>query len=868
MRIVLHRRGTTGLFRPRNPRAIAAVLLALIAMVPGPVPVRSAYAQQRRWVAQGPRPNTKGQVEGIAEGEVEGAISAIAAHPKDASVLYVGAVNGGIWKTENAKKDRPHWSSLTDTLPSLCIGALVFDAIDGSFRTLVAGTGQFSNIGDIGVSRGAILRTTDGGATWAVLGGDALEGVSIRGVAARGSILLAVGGDRDTNNRALWGLWRSTNLGADWSRLTGARRSGLPDGLAYALAEDRSDLNRFYTAVGTGNASNSGVYRSTSNNDADRGRTWVRVGTQAMHDAIATAGNVKIAVGAQNNVYVAVVDNQIAARLVGVFRSDDGDRNWTSLGLPHTNEFGSLQGIHPGGQGRINLSLAAEPSDPNIVYIGGDTQPRLNNSIGARDWSGRLFRGNAAAAGNKWVHLTHGRDMGGLVGGGTLGGSAPHSDSRDMQVNAEGDLLEADDGGLFVRTNPMTNNGDWFSRNGDIQVTEFHAVAWDPISHVAVSGAQDTGSPEHSQQGNPRWRSVGKGDGGVVAVDKTSTQDHSIRYSSSQGLGGDYVKNWYVRPFRLRRYIYDRNNARVPTASDVVNLRTAPPDPEIVPQFYTPIRVNAAAPDRLIIGAHNGVYESRDSGEKATLIGGGITVNSAAGVHRSSGCPIASGAVGDPEILYVGADRRVFVRTAATGTLNLSRTFNSDVQGIAIDPDVAGTAYLTTKLEIFRTTDAGQRWEEITGDLILRSPGVLRSLAYVSRPNGGLVVVGTDTGVFSTPANALPLPGTGPAQWTRLGTGLPRVPVMQMEYDAKDDLVLAGTFGRGAWTLSFGAPPPAVPPWWFPPLIFVSSFGAPSPAPRRLPVGRTACMTMGAAPTARKVPGRLKKNSGKSRTQP
>ena len=69
----------------------------------------------------------------------------------------------------------------------------------------------------------------------------------------------------------------------------------------------------------------------------------------------------------------------IAGQLSGVFRSANGGGNWTPMALPGTTEnvkgMPTFFGIHPGQQGDIHLSLAADPTDPNIVYIGGDRQP-------------------------------------------------------------------------------------------------------------------------------------------------------------------------------------------------------------------------------------------------------------------------------------------------------------------------------------------------------------------------------------------------------------------------------------------------------------------------------------------------------------
>ncbi len=104
----------------------------------------------QEWIAQGPGPILNGLVENLepnfqggdwlgidAEGnrnkvgeprnEVVGAIHSVAAHRDNANILYAGGVNGGIWKTKNAKEERPHWEPLTDDQLGSAIRTLEFD---------------------------------------------------------------------------------------------------------------------------------------------------------------------------------------------------------------------------------------------------------------------------------------------------------------------------------------------------------------------------------------------------------------------------------------------------------------------------------------------------------------------------------------------------------------------------------------------------------------------------------------------------------------------------------------------------------------------------------------------------------------------
>src|SRR5207253_3179276 len=85
------------------------------------------------WVAQGPGPIRNGQEEGLTNNPVSGAINAIAPSALNADIVYVGAVNGGIWKTTNATAASPTWTPLTDqALPALSINSMAVSPLDAN----------------------------------------------------------------------------------------------------------------------------------------------------------------------------------------------------------------------------------------------------------------------------------------------------------------------------------------------------------------------------------------------------------------------------------------------------------------------------------------------------------------------------------------------------------------------------------------------------------------------------------------------------------------------------------------------------------------------------------------------------------------
>lgn len=742
-------------------------------------------ASAQTWVPQGPGPNTEGQTEGIKDGEVSGAVHTVAAHPKAAGTLYIGAVNGGVWVSHNTTSQNPKWKRLTDDQLSNSIGALEFDPTDVSHKTLVAGFGRFSSFGAQGGARLGLIRTTDGGASWTLLnGGGVLIEKNISGVAARGNVLVASVNTATPNTFGNIGIWRSADGGATFQQISqgNGAATGLPGGITHDLVGDPKNPKRLFTSVvfadNVGGVN--GVYRSD-----DTGATWTKVSNAAM-DALLTSGitnNVEFAVGSHNNVYAAIVRSGV---LADVFRSGDGGTSWSSLGVPTTND-GAPTGIHPGRQGGTHLSIVADPGDANIVYIAGDRQPLLNeliggpyafpNSIGAEDYTGRIFRGDATLpAASRWVHITH-TATASAPAGGTASHSAPHADSREMTFDSRGDLIETDDGGIYKRTKPRSNTGDWITLIGDLQSTELHDVAYDGLSNIVFGGAQDTGVPVQDLPSDVTHSSLLTADGGDVAVDDFSTPGVSTRYSSNQNLL-TFNRSYWDAANNLLGYDFP---------SLIVLSGPAP-----VRQFVTTMAVNPMDADRVVFGFRNGVYESFDRGDTIRQLTPGIAVNTV-GLQ-----PLAYGAADNPDVIYAGAATTVYVRTGPPPAPLVSSVVfpaGANVADIAIDPATGSHAFVATLTGIHRTTNGGATWTDITGSLVALNPSTPRSVVYAATPAGDAVIVGTQNGVyFATEAS-------GFSNWQRLGNGLATVPVYDLDYDSADDVLVAGTMGRGAWKL-------------------------------------------------------------------
>lgn len=114
---------------------------------------------------------------------------------------------------------------------------------------------------------------------------------------------------------------------------------------------------------------------------------------------------------------------------------------------------------------------------------------------------------------------------------------------------------------------------------------------------------------------------------------------------------------------------------------------------------------------------------------------------------------------------------------------------------IVLNPSDWRIAYvIDTNKQVWRTTDAGANWGNVTGNLGTIGAGVLRSIEFLPMIAYDALLVGADAGVFLTRADA-------PGAWAELGSNLPNAPAFDLRYDSADEVLLVATLGRGAWII-------------------------------------------------------------------
>jgi hypothetical protein len=146
----------------------------------------------------------------------------------------------------------------------------------------------------------------------------------------------------------------------------------------------------------------------------------------------------------------------------------------------------------------------------------------------------------------------------------------------------------------------------------------------------------------------------------------------------------------------------------------------------------------------------------------------------------------------------------VFATTNDGGTWNEVDTglpTTAQVNAIVVDPKSAATAYVmfgasnstTTIGHIFKTQDDGAHWSNITNNLPT-SVTSANGMVIVPTSAGQSIYLATNVGVFVST--------NGGSSWSRLGVGLPNVPVVDLEYNSTLGVLAAATQGSGVYTLS------------------------------------------------------------------
>lgn len=711
------------------------------AAAPGSNPSAPAIASKMAWRNVGPW--------------IGGRVVTVTGVPGQRDLFYMGAVDGGVWRSTDFGNK---WVNITDgTLPgsSNSIGAVA--VAPANPKVIYVGTGESDIRGDL-ITGDGVFRSDDAGKTWHAAGLAQTNTISAIVVDPKNpDVVYAASMGHVFKSNPERGVFKSVDGGKSWKKIlyTDAKTGAID------LVMDPQHANVLYAAMWQANRTpwklddggpGSGLYKST-----DSGASWTEISRHSGFPQ-GVLGRIGVSVVASQP---DVVYSIVQAKGGGVFRSSDGGASWVRV-----NRNWSLR-----QRAFYYMSIYADPSDANTVYV-----PEVDAL---------------------WVSHDGGKQFAKL--------HTPHGDNHIVWINPHDPklLLEGNDGGATV----SLDGGKTWSTEQNQPTGQFYHVALDGQFPFHIYGAQqDEGSfegPSATPDGMiplGDWHNVAYGESTFIAP---------MPGDSNVTFGSGYYS------ILLR---YDMATGQSREVSPWPDYQEGAASGELKYRFgWThPILFSAANANELLLASQY-VLTSNDAGENWTRISPDLTRNDPA-TEKPSGGPVdldQSGAEIFPDISALVAsplDGKLIWAGSADGLVHVTTDGGAHWQAVtpkglpqwaqisSIEPShvAKGTAWLTASRYmwddfhpyVFETTDYGAHWTAHTKGL----PDDEYVFAVRQDPDvPGLLFLGTKNTVYAS--------FDGGAQWQPLSLNLPKVQVRGLAINTRQGDLVAATHGRAFWVL-------------------------------------------------------------------
>jgi hypothetical protein len=716
---------------------------------------REQAIAERSWQAIGPAPIPNGQTN-VVSTPVSGRTSAIAVHPTNPNIAYVGTAQGGLYRTLDGGTT---WTPLLDGALSLAIGSVAICPSDPSIVFVGTGEPVFSADSFFGVG---IYRITTADTNPVVAGplnsdgagGDVFTGRSVSEIlvhptdpnilfASTTSGIGGLGGSQPVVAPAR-GLYRTTNALAaipTFTKLTVATAS-FGDRSISDMVMEPGNPNRLICGVyGLLGAGDGGLYLTT--NALDANPTF----TQTLQTGTATA-NHRIELAINKVAGVVTVLAATGTNNGELRKSIDGGATW-STPLAAANGFCNPQCFY-------DIAIAIDQENSNLIYLGGSPVAIFRKSING----GTSF---------------------------TTSATGLHVDSHVITIAPSNPnvIYFGSDGGVWKSTD---QGGSWINLNNTtFSATQFQSISLHPVDrYFTIGGTQDNGT-EFLRPSNTWVRAVG-GDGGQSVIDQNATDNvnvtmyHTFFNQTGSQIGFNRIST--VNPTGMLQtglFLGCGGTANGISCSDAT-------------LFYAPLTRGPGNPNTLYFGTDR-LYRSDNRGTSMTVV-------------SQAPLPARVSAIGispqNDNVRIIGlTNGSVFATTTGSATL-------TDITGpipptkyisrAVVDPTNPDVAYVTvsgfglgTGQHVWKTSNlsnAGPTWT-VAGNGI---PDVPVSAFVVDPSNPNTLYAGTDIGVYRST--------DGAATWTPFSNGLPRVAVFDMAIHNTHRFLRIATHGRGIYEMN------------------------------------------------------------------
>ncbi|HSH39505.1 MAG TPA: hypothetical protein VK993_12040 [Chthoniobacterales bacterium] len=767
------------------------------------------------WTELGPAPIPNGQTE-VRVTPVSGRTTAIAVHPTNPNIAFVGTAQGGLYRTFDGGET---WTPLFDDAQTLAIGAVAFAPSDPSIVYVGTGEANLSADSFFGVGLYRINDALEASpvltgpinppVATAIAGTTAFSGVSISKVVvhptdpatvfvstASGSSGNPGGGSLNTTVPpvALLGLYRSTNATAalaeiEFQKLTVTRAGSVaPDtsgnrSIIDVVIEPGVPNNLICTVLS--NIADGGVY--VTSNALAGSPTFTR--TLPLGSAMGVSANEGRAELAINKtvtptdpvVTVYVASGESAGPAAGAAACGTGGtlRSSTDGGMTWSPPLAAASGFCA-GQCFYDIALAVDPVNPLTVLLGGNVTGACTKLIARSDDGGDTFN-PAPSAG---VHA----DNQVLV-------FAP-SNSSVAYMGTDGGIYRSDDGG-----------NTWDPRNNTtFRATQFQSIATHPTDReIMLGGTQDNGTIKRNADGT--FTRTNSGDGGYTLFDRNGTDpNNAIAYQTTQASTGSIAFG------------------RSTNAGSSFSRRNCPGngiDCNDSVLFYPPIALGPGNPNTFYYGTDR-LYRSADGLTLTPVSQRPLAVDAvppATPVNQVL-TTIAISPLNDNARLVGLRNGKVFATSNGSSTL-------ADVTTDALPKPNQGTIRRAVSRAIFSPTDQKTAYITFGGYNVPDGHHIFKT-TNLDTSDGAPAVEWTPSGfgIPDVPVNSITIDRLAPdnmyaatdigvyrssdagATWTPFSNGLPRIAVFdiafqeQMGKNAPERVLRIATHGRGIWEIA------------------------------------------------------------------
>jgi photosystem II stability/assembly factor-like uncharacterized protein len=711
----------------------------------GKTPAEAKAFERLEWRSIGPS-NMGGRAA-----DVEGV-------PGNPSLVYAATGSGGLWKTTNGGVT---WKPIFERQNTISIGDIALEPNNPD--VIWVGTGE-SNVRNSVSFGDGVYKSNDGGKTWQHLGlkdTNTISRIVVHPTNPNVAYVAAVGHPFGANEER--GVFMTTDGGKTWQKTLYIDAShGASD-----LEIDPVNPNILYAGMWTferkpwtfrSGDEKGGLFRSL-----DGGRTWNKI-TNGLPKLLGRIG-VRVAPSNPNVVY-AIVE----AKEGTLYRSDDKGENFKQVSKD--------QNIV--GRGFYYTRVRVDPTNENRVYA--IASPLFLSIDG-----GRTFR--------------------------TISGRT-HVDFHALWIDPKNPsrIWQGQDGGFAV----SNDSGETWEYVNNFAIGQFYQISADnrqPFYYIS-GGLQDNGTwtgPSRTREPagimNEDWRMVSFGDGFYAL---SHADDPELYLTESQG--GSVVRTDF------------RNREQQVTTPHPQAGGGAAAEDRYRFNWNSPLVASPHDKNTVYLGG-NVIFKSTDFGKTWAKISNDLTTNNKER-QKEAGGPVAhenSSAEYYCTIISIAeSPARAGVIWAGTDDGNLQLTTDGgkswanlikNIQGVPADSSVshvepsranAGSAYVTFdrhKLDdyrpfVFKTSDGGQTWVNITGDL------PAKAYVHVVREdtkNPNLLYTGTELGLFGS--------YNGGKNWVSLGLkNLPMVAVHDILIHPRDNDLIVATHGRSIWVFDDATP--------------------------------------------------------------